>query len=62
MWDTPLYGTVGQGLKVSHLSEFDCNGFFAMGTYKNKKGEGSKVTYHEIWCTALRQSFLGLKL
>ncbi len=26
MWDTPLYhGTVGQGLKVSHLSEFDCS-------------------------------------
>ncbi len=23
MWDT-LYGAVGQGLKVSHLSEFDC--------------------------------------
>ncbi len=25
MWDTPLYGTVGRGLKVSHLSEFDCS-------------------------------------
>ncbi len=27
MWDTPLYGTVRQGLKVSHLSEFDCIGY-----------------------------------